>query len=80
MKFRRKLDEMIAEYKEEEGDEKMNFVLDATAVLSYLGDKVEELLEKAERGEVKLFMNYVNLGEVYYMISKELGMARQTGR
>ncbi|WP_202318890.1 type II toxin-antitoxin system VapC family toxin [Archaeoglobus neptunius] len=59
----------------------MNYVLDAMAVLAYLGDeegadKVEELLEKAERGEVKIFMNYVNLGEVYYIIARELGVSK----
>lgn len=59
----------------------MNYVLDAVAVLAYLGDeegadKVEELLERAENGEVKLFMNYVNLGEVYYIITRELGVSK----
>lgn len=59
----------------------MNYVLDAVAVLAYLGDeegaeKVEELLEKSERGEIKLFINYVNLGEVYYIIARELGVAK----
>lgn len=59
----------------------MNYVLDAVAVLVYLGDeegaeKVEELLEKSERGEIKLFINYVNLGEVYYIIARELGVAK----
>lgn len=59
----------------------MNYVLDAMAVLAYLGDeegadKVEELLERAENGEVKLFMNYVNLGEVYYIITRELGVSK----
>jgi len=59
----------------------VNYVLDAVAVLAYLGDeegaeKVEELLEKSERGEIKLFINYVNLGEVYYIIARELGVAK----
>ena len=59
----------------------MNYVLDAVAVLVYFGDeegaeKVEELLEKSERGEIKLFINYVNLGEVYYIIARELGVAK----
>ncbi len=57
----------------------MNHVLDAVTVLAYLGDedgaeKVEELLERAERGEIRLFMNYVNLGEVYYIVARELGV------
>jgi len=59
----------------------MNYVLDAFAVLTYLGDeegadKVEELLDRAKNGEIKLIMNYVNLGEVYYIIAKELGVAK----
>jgi len=59
----------------------MNYVLDSFAVLAYLGneegaDKVEELIDKAERGEVKQFMNYVNLGEVYYIVAREFGTAK----
>ena len=59
----------------------MNYVLDAFAVLTYLGDeegadKVEELLGRAKSGEVKLIMNYVNLGEVYYIIAREFGVAK----
>jgi len=59
----------------------MNYVLDSFAILAYLGneegaDKVEELIDKAERGEVKLFMNYVNLGEVYYIVAREFGTAK----
>jgi len=59
----------------------MNYVLDAFAVLAYIGDeegaeKVEELLNKAENGETKLIMNYVNLGEVYYIIAREFGVTK----
>ena len=59
----------------------MNYVLDSFAVLAYLGneegaDKVEELIDKAEKGEIKLFMNYVNLGEVYYIVTREFGTAK----
>jgi predicted nucleic acid-binding protein len=58
----------------------MNYILDTFAVLAYLGDedgadKVEKLLEKAGK-EVKLFMNYVNLGEVYYIVAREFGVAK----
>jgi predicted nucleic acid-binding protein len=58
----------------------MNYILDTFAVLVYLSneegaDKVEELLEKAGK-EVNLFMNYVNLGEVYYVIAREIGVAK----
>ena len=29
------------------------------------------VIERAEREEIKLFMNYVNLGEVYYIVARE---------
>ncbi len=59
----------------------MNYVLDSFAILAYLGneegaDKVEEIIDKAEKGEIKLFMNYVNLGEVYYIVAREFGIAK----
>jgi len=55
--------------------------LDSFAIIAYLGneegaDKVEELINKAEKGEIKLFMNYVNLGEVYYIVAREFGTAK----
>lgn len=57
----------------------MRYVLDSFAVLAYLGgekgsDKVEELLNEAEEGKTKVYMNYVNLGEVYYTIYREEGV------
>ncbi len=59
----------------------MNYVLDSFAILAYLGneegaDRVEELIGKAEKDEIKLFMNYVNLGEVYYIVAREFGTAK----
>jgi len=59
----------------------MNYILDSFAILAYLGneegaDKVEELIDKAEKGEIRLFMNYVNLGEVYYIVAREFGTAK----
>ena len=59
----------------------MNYILDSFAVLAYLGNeeganKVEELIDKAEKGEIRLFMNYVNLGEVYYIVAREFGTAK----
>ena len=59
----------------------MNYVLDSFAVLAYLGneegaDKVQEFIDKAEKGEIRLFMNYVNLGEVYYIVAREFGTAK----
>ena len=59
----------------------MNYVLDAFAALAYISDeegadKVEELLDKAKNGEIKLIMNYVNLGEIYYIIAREFGVTK----
>ena len=59
----------------------MNYILDSFAIIAYLSneegaDKVEELINKAEKGEIKLFMNYVNLGEVYYIVAREFGTAK----
>ena len=59
------------------------FVLDTFAVMTYLGheagsDAVEDILQRAKLGKsepeaVSLFMNYINLGEVYYMVKREEG-------
>lgn len=59
----------------------MNYILDAFAVLAYLGDengadKVEELLDNSKNREATVIMNYINLGEVYYIVARELGMAK----
>lgn len=48
-------------------------MLDSYAILSLLqnepgADKVSELLEKASNAETKLYMNWLNVGEVYYQI------------
>ncbi|MFA4668136.1 type II toxin-antitoxin system VapC family toxin [Pyrococcus kukulkanii] len=54
-------------------------VLDSYAILTYLlnekgAKRVEELLNKARNGEVKVYMNVVNLGEVYYIIARRKGV------
>nr|QNO54346.1 hypothetical protein DIMBOPOO_00018 [Methanosarcinales archaeon ANME-1 ERB7] len=56
--------------------EKSKYVLDSFAILAYLteeegADVVEDLLNKAKNGEVRLYLNYVNLGEVYYITIRE---------
>lgn len=53
-----------------------NYILDTFAVIAYLNDeegadKVEELLNKAKEGKIKLFMHAINLGELYYNIFKK---------
>ncbi len=57
-------------------EEEAKYVLDSFAILAYFAeeegaDVVEDLLNKAEKGEAKLYMNYVNLGEVYYILFRE---------
>ena len=56
--------------------EESRYVLDSFAILAYLAeeegaDVVEDLLNKAENGKVSLYLNYVNLGEVYYITFRE---------
>jgi predicted nucleic acid-binding protein len=58
-----------------------SYVLDSFSILAYFGEEkgceiVENLLKKAKRGEAKIFMSYVNLGEVYYIIFREEGVDR----
>ena len=53
-------------------------ILDSYAILSLLqnetgADKVTELLEKASNDEEKLYMNWINVGEVYYQIIRREG-------
>lgn len=55
-----------------------NFILDAYAVICYLedeagADKVAVLLKKAGDKTVRLFMTWMNLGEVYYRVSRKYG-------
>lgn len=54
----------------------MNIVLDTYAILAYIGDevgaeKVEKYLHMAKEGKVTLYMNYVNLGEIYYILARQ---------
>ena len=56
--------------------EKLKYVLDSFAILAYLAeeegaDVVEDLLNRAESGGLNLYLNYVNLGEVYYITIRE---------
>lgn len=53
-------------------------VLDAWAMLAYLqgeprGAAVRTLLEKAETGDADVLMSMVNLGEVYYVLQRQIG-------
>ena len=51
-------------------------VLDASALLAFLKDEpgseeMESLLGAAEKGTIEVFMNHINLGEVYYVLARE---------
>jgi predicted nucleic acid-binding protein len=59
----------------------MTHVLDACALIAWIknepgSDVVDGLLDKAEYGDIDLFINIVNLVEVYYGFIKELGQER----
>lgn len=58
--------------------EKKRIVLDSYAVLAWLQDeegaqKVEESLVKARDGKIEVFINVINLGEVYYKYRRRFG-------
>ncbi|NJE01705.1 type II toxin-antitoxin system VapC family toxin [Thermococcus sp. JdF3] len=57
----------------------MKVVLDSYTLLAYLlhedgAERVRELLEKAEQGDAEVYMNVVNLGEIYYTIARRKGV------
>jgi predicted nucleic acid-binding protein len=59
------------------------YVLDANAVLRYFGvsegqgtNKVRALFEQAERGQARLSMSVINVGEVLYVLLKHVGESR----
>ncbi len=54
----------------------MSFVLDTTAIITYLSDLkgadlIEEMLEKASRGKAEIYVNYLTLAELYHVIGSE---------
>lgn len=58
-----------------------SYILDSYALLAYLGNeegkqRVRELLRRASRGESRVAMSLINLGEVLYITERELGLAR----
>lgn len=60
------------------GRDKKRLVLDSYAVLTYMKEEpgwqiVRDLLWDSYKNKVKIFFNYVNLGEVYYIIYREYG-------
>jgi ribonuclease VapC len=54
-------------------------LFDSFAILKYYqdeagADKVEKLLRSAERGAIGAFMSEINLGEVYYLTIRRIGL------
>lgn len=54
------------------------YVLDSYAVLGYFldepcADTIAAILELAKKNETKIYMSWINLGEVYYMIQRRYG-------
>jgi predicted nucleic acid-binding protein len=58
-----------------------SFVLDSFALLAFLeaepgSDRVMELLELASKSKARIYMCIVNLGEVMYIVERELGLQK----
>ncbi|MGO9257240.1 MAG: type II toxin-antitoxin system VapC family toxin [Bryobacteraceae bacterium] len=56
-------------------------VVDAWAMIAWLLDQaaapaVDALIQEADTGNLQLFMSWMNVGEVYYIISKRHGPKR----
>jgi predicted nucleic acid-binding protein len=57
---------------------KNNYVLDTSAVITYLENEngaavIEELLEKAEAGQITIFLSFVTFTEIYYITIQKKG-------
>jgi len=57
-----------------------NILFDSYAILKFYqdedgADKVEKFLISSRQGDLKAFMSEINLGEVYYMTIRRLGLA-----
>lgn len=60
---------------------KNGFVLDSYALLCYFGDEegatdVQNFLKKARENKCTLFLNIVNLAEIYYCVGRRNGSER----
>ena len=54
----------------------MSFVLDTSAVLTYLSDLpgsdlIEEILDNAHSGKVRVYISYLTISELYYIVGSE---------
>ncbi|GHV77405.1 hypothetical protein AGMMS49942_22260 [Spirochaetia bacterium] len=59
----------------------MNYLFDACALIAYLNEEtgegfeeVDDLLNRAEAGEITIYMGIVNLVEVYYGYISDCGV------
>lgn len=57
-----------------------NILFDSHAILKFYqdedgADKVEKLLISSHQGDIKAYISEINLGEVYYMTIRRLGLA-----
>ena len=57
---------------------KKGFILDSYALLAYFqaergGEAVREILKKARTGGASVRLSVINLGEIYYIVSRKLG-------
>jgi predicted nucleic acid-binding protein len=59
------------------------YVLDANAVIRYFklgnasgGERVQDLFLRAQRSQARLSMSVINMGEVLYILIKNLGEQR----
>ena len=57
-----------------------NVLFDSYAIMKFYQDEdgaenVEEFLSSAQQGELRAYMSEINLGEVYYMTIRRLGLA-----
>lgn len=55
-----------------------SFVLDSYALIGYLenesfSDQVQRVLTKAKRGDTRIYLHAIHLGEVYYIVLREQG-------
>jgi predicted nucleic acid-binding protein len=57
-------------------NERPKYALDSFAMLCWLNDEdgadiIEKLLEKSRKREITLFINWINIGEVYYIVQRK---------
>lgn len=62
-------------------NEPKRYVLDSYAILAFLNNEVskqavDQYLQKAQSGEVSLYLNAINLGEIYYIIAKRYSFSQ----